>query len=176
MSTTTIPFERFSILPHHLWHHQWLLLTCGDFAAGSYNAMTVGWGSFGTMWGRPFAQVVVRPQRYTFEYMERYDTFSLCAFPAADHAALSLLGTQSGRDLDKITLSGLTPTSASCVAAPIYTQAELAIECRKVYWQDLDPAHFVDPTTHKHYPKQDYHRVYFGEILAITGSQQYQVE
>ena len=174
MFRSPIPFERFSIQAHELWHHQWLLLTSGDFAAGSYNAMTVGWGSFGTMWGRPFAQVLVRPQRYTFEFIERYDTFSLCAFPPEYHEALSLLGTKSGRDLDKLALSGLTVEAANCVAAPVYTQADLAIECRKVYWQDLDPAHFLDPTTHRHYPQQDYHRIYFGEILAIAGSQRYE--
>lgn len=174
MQRSPISFEQFTIRPHHLWHHQWLLLTSGDFTAGSYNAMTVGWGSFGTMWGRPFAQVVVRPQRYTFEFIERYDTFSLCAFPPAYHEALSLVGTRSGRDTDKLAQAGLTPIAGTCVAAPIYEQAELAVECQKVYWQDLDPAHFLSDATHKHYPRHDYHRVYFGEILAISGTSGYQ--
>jgi flavin reductase (DIM6/NTAB) family NADH-FMN oxidoreductase RutF len=174
MQRSSITFEQFKILPHHLWHYQWLLLTSGDFAAGSYNAMTVGWGSFGTMWSRPFVQVVVRQQRYTFEFIERFETFSLCAFPQAYHDALSLLGTKSGRDQDKMVQSGLTPTAADCIAAPVYAEAELAVECRKTYWQDLDPDHFLEPGTHKHYPKQDYHRVYFGEILAISGTPVYQ--
>lgn len=173
MQRSPIAFEDFKILPHHLWQNQWLLLTSGDFAAGHYNTMTVGWGSFGTMWSRPFAQVVVRPHRYTFEFMERYETFSLCAFPPTHHAALSLLGTKSGRDLDKVAQSGLTPVAAACIAAPTFAEAELVIECRKSYWQDMDPAHFLEPGTHKHYPKQDYHRVYFGEILAISGTSSY---
>jgi flavin reductase (DIM6/NTAB) family NADH-FMN oxidoreductase RutF len=173
MKPASIPFEKFSILPHHIWHQQWLLLTSGDFATGHYNSMTVGWGSFGTMWGRPFVQVVVRPGRYTFEFMERYPTFTLCAFPPAYHQALSLLGTRSGRDGDKMAASGLTPTAAECVAAPMFAEADLIVECRKSYWQDIDPTHFIDADTDKHYPAKDYHRVYFGEILALNGAERY---
>ena len=80
--------------------------------------MTISWGSLGVMWGRPFVQVVVRPQRYTFEFMERYQTFTLCAFPRQYHQALSLLGTKSGRDGDKIAEAGLTPTSAPASRRP----------------------------------------------------------
>ncbi len=170
MTRTPIPFDDFSVKVHHLWDRQWLLLTAGVFEEGLFNTMTVGWGSLGTMWGRPYAQVVVRPSRYTYGFMERYDSFTLCAFPEAFRGALNLLGTRSGRDGDKITAAGLTPIASTRVAAPGFAEAELILECRKIYWDDMDPAHFLDPAIENHYPMKDYHRIYFGAILAIFGT------
>lgn len=173
MDREYIPVEQFKSKAYGLFEDQWLLLTSGDFDQSQFNTMTISWGSLGVMWGRPFAQVVVRPVRYTFEFIERFDTFTLCAFPAAYHKALALLGSRSGRDGDKIGASGLTPVAASRVAAPAFAEAELVIECRKMYWQDLDPTHFLDPDIHRNYPQKDYHRVYYGEILAVQGTEIY---
>lgn len=164
-----IAFNDFVVRSHDLWARQWMLLTSGDFAEGRFNCMAVGWGSLGTMWGKPFAQVVVRPTRYTRQFMEQYDTFTLCAFPDEYRAAIQLLGTKSGRDSDKISESGLTPAASAAVAAPCFVEAELVIECRKIYWQDMDAANFLDPEIERNYPQKDYHRIYFGEISAIRG-------
>jgi len=173
MTRALIPFDELLVRPHHLWNEQWLLLTAGDFAARHFNTMTVGWGSLGTMWNRLFAQVVVRPIRYTHEFMDRYDTFTLCAFPEAYRQALNLLGTKSGRHGDKIAESGLTPIASTQVAAPGFAQAELILECRKIYRADFDPTHFFDPRIEQHYPQKDYHTVYFGEIVAVWGEEWY---
>jgi len=173
MTRTPIPFDELLVKTHHLWDKQWLLLTSGDFAAGRFNTMTVGWGSLGTMWGRPFAQVVVRPIRYTYQFMERYDTFTLCAFPEDCRDALKLLGTKSGRDGDKIAEAGLTPIASTRIAAPGFAEAELIIECRKIYWDDLDSARFLDSSIERHYPQEAYHRIYFGQIVAIWGERSY---
>lgn len=172
---TRIPIDinQFALRAYDLWENQWLLLTAGDFATGEYNCMTVAWGSFGSMWARPFAQVVVRPVRYTFSYMERFDSFTLCAFDEEHRAALSYLGSRSGRNSPKIVESGLTPQPASVVAAPVYAEATLAVECRKIYWQDFDPAHFLEPWIDSKYPTRDYHRSYFGEIVAVSGTEEY---
>lgn len=173
MNLHPIPIEKFVIKTYGLFEMQWLLLTSGDYQANDYNAMTISWGAMGVMWNRPFAQVVVRPVRYTYAFMERYDTFTLCAFPRSYHQALSLLGTKSGREGDKIAEAGLTPVASTCVPAPGYAEAELIIECKKVYWQDLDPAHFLKPEIARNYPEKDYHRVYYGEILSVTGADQF---
>jgi flavin reductase (DIM6/NTAB) family NADH-FMN oxidoreductase RutF len=173
MDLINIPIDQFHARPYGLWEHNWLLLTCGDFAVGDFNCMTVSWGGLGQMWGRPFALVVVRPQRYTRQFIEKYPAFTLCAFPRAYRGALNLLGTRSGRDGDKIAEAGLTPVASTHVAAPGYTQAELILECRKLYWHDYDPAHFLDPEIDNNYPKGDYHRMYFGEILAVRGVEAY---
>jgi flavin reductase (DIM6/NTAB) family NADH-FMN oxidoreductase RutF len=173
MERLPIPLEKWTSNAYGLWEKQWLLLSCGDYASADFNCMTVSWGSLGVMWNKPFAQVVVRPVRYTFQFMEKYPTFTLCAFPKIYRNALNVLGTLSGRDSHKLEKSGLTPEAATQVAAPVYEQAELAIECRKIYWQDFDPSHFIDPELNKHYPKKDYHRIYFGEIVAVTGIEKY---
>ncbi|MCP4541074.1 MAG: flavin reductase family protein [Chloroflexi bacterium] len=170
MTRKQIPVDQFVVKPHHLWDKQWMLLTSGDFSKGQFNTMTVGWGSLGTMWGQPFVQIVVRPIRYTYEYTEQYDTFTLCAFPAEYRKALQLLGKKSGRDGDKIAEAGLTPVASTQVAAPGFAEAELVIECCKTYWDDLKPAHFLDSNIAKNYPDQHYHRIYFGKIVAIYGS------
>jgi flavin reductase (DIM6/NTAB) family NADH-FMN oxidoreductase RutF len=174
MERKPIDIKDFTIKGYSFFEIDWLLLSSGDFTAGEYNAMTISWGSLGVMWNRPFVQVVVRPHRYTYQFMERYPTFTLCAFPKSHHAALSLLGTKSGRDGNKIAEAGLTPTAASCVQAPAYVEACLVLECRKMYWQDFDPQHFLDPSIARNYPTQDYHRIYFGEILAVQGTDAYQ--
>jgi len=144
MNRKTIDIFHLSILPHDLFDRQWMLITAGDFAKGDFNTMTIGWGAIGTMWSRPFAFVAVRHSRYTYQFTQKYDTFTLCAFPEEHRQALRLLGSRSGRDGDKITASGLTPEAASVVAAPSFAEAELVIECQKMYADDLNPVHFVD--------------------------------
>jgi hypothetical protein len=144
MKRKPIEPEAFIIRPHDLLSRQWLVLTCGDLEAGSFNSMTVGWGSFGVNVEQPFVQLVVRPGRYTFEFMMRYDTFTLCAFSRDFRKALQILGTRSGRDCDKIAEAGLTPIASTRIAAPGFEEADLIIESRKIYWGDLRPENFLD--------------------------------
>ena len=158
---------------HDLFANQWLLLTAGDFKTGRYNTMTIAWGSIGTMWHKPFVQVVVRPQRHTRKFMDEFQSFSVCAFPPDCHSALQLLGSKSGRDGNKIAEAGLTPVAATVVGAPVFAEAELAIECQMMYWQDMDPKGFVGPVGAVNYPAKDFHRIYFGEIVAIGGTAAY---
>lgn len=175
MDRYPISFEKFLLKIYALWATQWMLLTAGDFRKGHFNAMVVGWGSFGRMWSKPFAQVVVRPTRYTYKFMEQYETFTLCAFPEQYRQAVELLGIKSGRDGDKITEAGITPIAASHVAAPGFAEAELIVECRKMYWDDFEPEQFLDSSIKNNYPLKDYHRVYFGEIVMISGVNAYMI-
>ncbi len=154
-----------------LWLKQLLLLTAG--IREDFNTMTVGWGSLGGMWGKPFVQVVVRPTRHTRRYMEKYDTFTLCAFPRQYRPALTILGTKSGRDSDKVADSGLTVIPSKMVEAPAFKEAELILECRKTYWQDMEPEHFLADSIEENYSRKDYHRIYFGEIVRAAGEDAY---
>ncbi len=171
MHRKPISTQTLQLRVYDFWETDWLLLTAGDFSSGKYNAMTVSWGSLGSLWGKPFAQVFVRPTRYTYEFFNQFDTFTLCAFPAKYRKALSLIGSRSGRDTAKIALAGLTPQAATVVAAPVFEQACLAIECRKLYWDDFNPAHFLDASIETHYPQKDYHRIFYGEILAVSSAE-----
>ena len=129
--------------------------------------MTVSWGGLGWLWGRPLAIVVVRPTRFTYEFTEKYETFTLSAFDEKFRGALEMLGTKSGRDSDKMAESGLTPIPSLKAGCPGFAEAQLILECRKAYWHDLDPKHFIARHIEANY-RNDYHRVYFGEVLAVT--------
>jgi len=75
-------------------------------------------------------------------------------------------GSRSGRDLDKWAATGLTREPSAKVPAPRVAEAELALECRVLAVTDLRPEGFLDQSLESHYLDQDYHRVYFGEVLA----------
>jgi len=170
MPRADIRLDSLSILPFDLWNRKWFLLSAGDFESGDYNCMTVSWGGLGTIWNKPFALVVVRPTRHTRGFMEKSAGFTLCVFPEEHRKKLSYCGSHSGRDGNKAKAAGFTPIASRSVAAPSFDEAELILECRKMYFSDLDPSHFLDPSIESHYPAKDYHRVYFGEILAAAGT------
>lgn len=173
MDRQPISFERLVARPIGLFHNHWFLLSAGNFATREFNCMTISWGSIGQVWGKPMVQVFVRPSRYTNEFIEKYATFTLCTFPMEYHPELNHLGSRSGRDGNKLAEVSITPMAALKAEAPVYEEAELAIECRKMYWQDIDPTHFLLPSIEQSYPLKDYHRIYFGEVLVITGSEDY---
>ena len=173
MKRQLISIDQFNSNSISLWQNQWLALVSGDFTKNDYNAMTVAWGSIGCMWNKPFAQIVVRPGRYTYEFLEKYATFTLNVFPEDYKKALQILGSKSGRDGDKIAETGLTLAPAQQAAAPVFQEAELVFECKKIYFQDMNPGQFIDPKIDKNYPQKDYHRIYFGEILALEGVEKY---
>ena len=174
MNRVQINFDKLNIKAIATWQGQGMLLTSGDFNSGQFNTMTVGWGSIGVMWRLPFVQVVVRPVRYTYQFMEKFDTFTVSAFSQEYAPALNLLGTTSGKDGDKIKKSGLVPIASSKVSAPGFEQAELILECHKIYWDDMEKTKFLDPRMESRYPAKDYHRIYYGEILSISGESKYQ--
>ena len=155
----------FLTRPVDIWLKKWFLLTAGD--RDHYNTMAVAWGSIGAMWNRPFVQVVVRPSRHTYNFINRTDTFTLCTFPEQYRDAVNLLGTKSGRDGDKIKESGLTVIPSSVVEAPAFAEADLILECRKMYWQDMEPENFLDEKIRGNYPEGDFHRIFFGRILKV---------
>jgi flavin reductase (DIM6/NTAB) family NADH-FMN oxidoreductase RutF len=170
MDRRDIPPGDLLVPATRVWARQWLLLACGDFSRHDFNCMTVGWGSLGVMWGKPFAMVVVRPTRYTFQFMERFPTFTLSAFPPAWKKALDYCGSHSGRDGDKVKACGLTAGAGRSVESPGFAEAELVIECRTIYKDDFDPAQFLDGSIDANYALKDYHRVYFGQIVAVSGT------
>jgi flavin reductase (DIM6/NTAB) family NADH-FMN oxidoreductase RutF len=142
---------------------EWFLLTAGDLK--DWNTMTAAWGGLGYLWERPVAFGFVRPQRHTRQFTERFGHFTFCFFGRRYRKALQYCGSHSGRDCDKARETGLTPL-ATRLGNVYFEQARLVIECRKIYWQDIDPAHFLDPGLGTIYPARDYHRMYVGEIVS----------
>lgn len=172
MHREPIPLAELELRAFGAWDPGWFLLTAGENRPGGFNSMTVSWGALGVIWGRPLAVVVARPQRYTREFLDRCDTFSLCAFEESHRPVLNMLGTRSGRDTRKMSECGLTPIGLSSIACPGFEEAKLILECRKTYFDDLNPANFVADFIAPNYDG-DYHRMYFGEVLAAAGTAEY---
>ncbi len=150
--------------PFHLIGSEWMLVTAGDESA--HNTMTASWGGLGVLWKKNVSFVFVRPQRYTLQFMERQDCYSLCFFDKAYKPALAYCGAHSGRDVDKDRETGLTPQFDQ--AAPYYAEARLVLLCKKMACQDLDPACFIDPTIDNDiYPTKDYHKLFVGSIEKV---------
>ena len=146
----------------------WFLLTGGDFAA-KWNTMTVSWGFAGTMWGKPVVAVVVRPTRYTREFLDARAEFTLSAFPEKYRKALTICGTKSGRDCDKMALTGLTPVASEMVKPPTFKEANLVLECRTLYRQPMAEASFIDRTPFEkcYSSADDLHIMYIAEVLSV---------
>lgn len=148
--------------PFTLIGKDWMLITSGNIE--KFNTMTASWGGFGILWNKKVCFIFIRPTRYTYEFIEQNDNFTLSFFSEDYRKALSFCGTRSGRDVDKIAATGLTPVSGSQDTV-YFEEARLVLECKKLYFQDLDPANFLDPDIEKNYAAKDYHRVYVGEIV-----------
>ena len=143
---------------------QWMLVTAGS--RSKCNTMTASWGGLGVIWGAPAATCYIRPQRYTKEFVDREEYFTLAFFGEEWRKALSLCGSKSGRDVDKVKECGFTVKTAAC-GAPYFEQADLVLVCRKRFAQEMDPANIPQDVKEKWYPNQDYHTMYIGEIVEV---------
>ena len=148
----------------HMIGREWLLVTAEK--AGKVNTMTASWGGLGVMWGKNVAYIVLRPQRYTKEFVDAGETFSLSVLDEEYRKTLSYLGTVSGRDEDKITKAGLTVEHAD--GTPYFGEANTVLVSRKLYAQNYDPACFIDKSCdEKWYPDKDYHTLYIAEVEKV---------
>lgn len=143
---------------------EWMLITAGT--KNHYNTMTAAWGGIGFLWKEPMATIFIRPQRYTYEFVEQYEDFTLCFFEKEHHKALQFCGTKSGRDYDKAKETGLTPQLTE-QGNVYFEEARLVVECKKVYYDDIKPELMIDKSIDKQYPAKDYHRMYIGFITNI---------
>ncbi len=141
---------------------QWMLITAGT--AEKCNTMTASWGGLGVLWGGPAATCYIRPQRYTKEFVDREEYFTLSFFDESYRPQLALCGSKSGRDVDKVKECGFTAKTAEC-GAPYFEEASLVLVCRKRFVQPMDPQLIPDDVKERWYPQKDYHTMYIGEIV-----------
>ncbi len=143
---------------------EWYLITAGTI--DNFNTMTASWGTVGILWHKPVAMSFVRPTRFTFEFTEKNEFFTMSFFDNKYHDKLLYCGSVSGREVDKMKETGFIPivTPDNGVA---FRQARLIVVCKKIYFDDLKPEHFLIPQQeiNKIYPQKDYHRMYIGEIV-----------
>ena len=159
-----IEINEFSENPFKLIGSDWMLITAkkGD----KTNMMTASWGGAGILWNKPVATIYVRPQRYTKEFIDNEEYFSLCVLPEEYRQILNYCGTKSGRDEDKILASKLTVVESE--KAPIFKESRLVLICKKLYAQDLTEESFIDKSlVEKNYQAKDFHTMYIAEIEKV---------
>ena len=147
-----------------LFDEKWALITAGN--KESYNTMTASWGGIGELWNKDVCFIFIRPQRYTYEFTEREEYFTVSFLPEQYRKALAFCGRNSGRDCDKAKEAGLTPMAFD--ESMGFEESEVTVLCKKLYYQDISPEGFVDSKIDSDcYSAKDYHRMYIGEIVRV---------
>ena len=149
------PFEKIG--------SEWMLIT-GE-KDGKVNTMTASWGGVGVLWGKNVATVYIRPQRYTKQFVDGSDTFTLSFFGGEHMKELGYLGKVSGKEEpDKIERSGLHVEMIE--GYPGFEEASLVLVCRKLYHDEIKPENFYGSDEDvRWYPEKDYHTMYIAEIV-----------
>ena len=164
MAFREIAVEDLKFNPFTKIDKEWMLITAGN--EEKHNTMTASWGAMGIMWHKNIVTVYIRPQRYTKEFVDAQDTFTVSFYDETYRKALSICGSKSGRDCDKEAEAGLTPYYVDGTTA--FEEANLIFVCKKQYHQDMAPEHFdVKENDEKWYPDKDYHIMYMAEITRV---------
>ena len=164
-----IKIEDLKFNPITAFRDDWVLVSAGNKDA--YNTMTISWGHLGLLWSkrpknRYVASCYIRPQRYTKEFMDKEDYFTLSFFEKKDHKELAYLGSHSGRDEDKVSKVGYKASFENNYT--YFDNAKMVIFCRKIYNDRFNPELVKDPAIFSEtYPLKDYHYLYIGEIEKI---------
>jgi flavin reductase (DIM6/NTAB) family NADH-FMN oxidoreductase RutF len=137
--------------------------------ASKQNAMAIGWFNFGVVWERPCCIVYVRPSRYSYTCIEHSQEFTVNLGDESITRAVQICGTMSGRGSDKLTAAGLTWSKGRLVSAPIINECILHYECKVMYYTDVSAPSLSKSVISACYPSGDFHRIYFGEIVASYG-------
>ena len=148
-----------------LFHEEWFEVAAGK--PDDMNLMTIAWGTMGMLWNKPVVTVYVSTSRYTYEFMEKNDYFTITHFPASMRDKLQYLGTASGRDEDKVAGAGLTAEFTD-LGNPIFAEADLAIECKKLYAEQFK-AGLMPLEQRQWYDERGLgiHVAYVGEIVNV---------
>lgn len=168
MAFHEVDAHELTLRPFDAFDRGWALLAAGNDAAS--NCMTISWGGLGTLWNKPVATAYVRQSRYTKQFLDGSDTFSVNLFDGTERPALGILGRVSGRDGDKLAKTDLTQSLVD--GTPVIDQARVILVCRKAYVGPLAPAGIRDPKVEpRNYSGADagnYHTMYVGYVESTS--------
>lgn len=154
----------FSPNPFEMIGKQWMLITAEKDQ--NVNTMTASWGGMGVLWGENVVYIFVRESRYTKEFLDATNYFSLSFFEEEYKKKLGYLGHVSGRDENKIEKAGLTIAHEKEI--PYFSEAETVILCKKLSKHFIDPKGILEKEIlHKWYEDYDFHNMYVGKIVNI---------
>ncbi len=145
-----------------------LLMVTAD-ADGKPNVMTIGWATLGIVWSKPILTAYVRPSRFTYGLVDSAGDFTVNVPSPGMAETVEFCGTKSGRDHDKFEERSLTAEASRKVTSPVIRECLLHYECKVVHENDVDPPALAQDIKDSAYPQGDFHRIYFGEILAVYG-------
>lgn len=159
-----VNIESLHLNPMTLISDEWMLLTAGT--KEGFNSMTCSWGHLGSIWGKYSAVCYVRPQRYTKEFLDREELYTLSFYSSEHKNDMAYIGSHSGRDTDK--LAGIALTPAFGEGYTYYQEAKLVLVCRKLYRAPILAEAILDrDIPENYYPEKDYHDMYIGEIVKV---------
>ena len=162
MSFREVKAEELTMNPFTKIGKEWLLITAGN--EEKCNTMTASWGAVGVMWGKPSATCYIRKSRFTKEFVDAGEYFTLTVLKDGHRDALNTLGSKSGRDMDKMHESGLAPVFVE--GQPTFEEAKLVLICRKACKTFIGPDDMTAENVERWYGDRDYHTMYIGEIVA----------
>lgn len=142
----------------------WFLITAGT--KDNFNTMTASWGNIGVLWNKNVAIIYIRPSRYTLEFVDSNDCFTMSFFDGDYRKELSFCGANSGRDVDKVKATGLSPVFSDDVV--YFAEAKRVFKCKKIYQDRIKPESFLDKSIDYLYSKKDYHIMYIAEIVEVV--------
>jgi len=157
-----------SVNPYTIFNDGWALISARR--EKDWNSMTISWGSLGCLWNKPVLTAYVRQNRYTYEFTEASEYFAVSVFePGQYRPELGVLGSKSGRDMDKMNYPGLSTVELEGQIA--YNEAKMVFICRRLYGQVMEEGCFYDKELmDKVYGPREtrsFHKVYPGEIVAV---------
>jgi len=131
------------------------------------NVMNIGWGMVGYLWSKPVFIAAIRPSRYTYKFLQEKPEFNVCFTKGALNEQLTLVGTKSGRDIDKRNIDGITYATSKTNTTPVIKEADCTMECKVIYTQPLDPNALPEDVKKTFYRSGDTHTMFYAEITAI---------
>ena len=151
-----------------MFNDRWALVTAGDIS--NFNTMTIAWGSMGTIWGpphkgKPILTVYVSPARYTHSFLEQNNFFTVSFFSEEYRRDLSILGSRSGRDGDKVALTALEPVAVE--HGVDFKQADLTFVCKKLYSHQFEKEQVPADVADWIYTRVPPHTMFIGEIVDV---------
>ena len=160
-----LSIDQFKINPFTVINDDWFLITAGD--KSKYNTMTASYGAMGICFGKEIMTIYVRPSRYTYEFLENNDYFSICFFDEIYRHGLNVCGNLSGRTSNKVEVAGFTPEFKE--KAPYFSEAKTVFICKKVLTHEFNKKDFVNSKVFDscYDEGEELHTMFMGEIVKV---------
>ena len=165
MGFKEIAIEDLSFNPFTMVGNEWTLVTAGN--KNDYNTMTASWGHLGVIWNKNTAVTYIRPQRFTRQFVEKEEIYTLSVYDEKYREDLKFLGSVSGKDdRDKVKKTSLTPMEIENTMA--FEEANIIFVCKKLYIGRIEGNNFLnEEIKNENYPLKDFHYTYISEILKV---------